>query len=424
MKNLATIEKVLQLLAANKLIYPPKSSEIYNYTDEIYFNEYSLHLKTNSPYFVKNNLPMLKKKISASGISLNNNEEALVKCVSEFVERFSLVYYDKNILKYETRSKIPDAISLSQYNGDGFDRRTKFSWVEGVSLSDKRKVHIPAQLVFLYNYYHDSLRLTTGISTGAACTFHKRRSLLSGICEIIERDAFMTAFLLKLKVPRIDIKSIDEETIQLLYEKCERFNLEMYLFEITNDISIPAYMTILIDRTGVGPAVSIGAKASLQRTKAIIGSMEESFMGRSWMRSLMMKGKHNSYRRKRKIVDSVHHGLLWSNMFMIMEIDYLLSQKAVVYEYNKDIMGESISSSLAKVQNILQVKGFDIYYADITHDMFKQFGYSVIRSVIPGLQPLFINEQERELNIERLKTVSAFCNQKELVVNQIPHPFL
>ncbi len=75
------------------------------------------------------------------------------------------------------------------------------------------------------------------------------------------------------------------------------------------------------------------------------------------------------------------------------------------------------------INNLIK-KRFRIYYKDITLDVFKKCGLRVYKALMPQLQPLYLNEQQKEIRYDRLKAVAKYFELKEIIVNKIPHPFL
>jgi hypothetical protein len=65
-----------------------------------------------------------------------------------------------------------------------------------------------------------------------------------------------------------------------------------------------------------------------------------------------------------------------------------------------------------------------IFFADITLDFLKKINFFVYKVIIPNLQPLYLEENKRKINFERLKQVSDYFGHKFRLMNKIPHPFL
>ncbi len=99
-----------------------------------------------------------------------------------------------------------------------------------------------------YMPYHtiqdDECVIAPAISTGAACATTIVEGLLKGICELIERDAFMIIWRNRIPCPRIVIDP--RSTLYPLFrERFERPGLDYFLFHTTLDLQIPSVFGIL-----------------------------------------------------------------------------------------------------------------------------------------------------------------------------------
>ncbi len=134
-----------------------------------------------------------------------------MKTVGEGLERFCLCVYREKHFLLSTFDKISQkalsplsfaGISPSQRQANPrlkIDEKSVFRWVEGFSLYDKKKVFIPAQLVYVgYKYHPQEPMIREQISTGAAAADSFKGALYKGICEAVERDAFMITYFNKL----------------------------------------------------------------------------------------------------------------------------------------------------------------------------------------------------------------------------------
>ena len=407
-----------------------------NYNDEPKLFNYTAEL-CNTKIFSEVNVDKY-----SSGCSLNQ-EEAIKKAFGEAIERYCLAVYKEDDFIKATYDKMGDrAIDLysivnfseNQLNSEFKDNRydflkynkfTEFNWVKGYSLIQQKEIYIPAQLVYVpYNYNNEKL-INFPISTGAALGTSLSFALYRGICEIIERDAFMIFYLNKLVPKVIDLKSIDDPTISKLAEITCRYNLELFCYDITTDLKIPVAFSVIIDRSGVGPAVSCGINSDVNWKKAIEGSIYESIHSRPWMREIITKTKHIPT-LKDKIITIEERGLLWYNPDMIDHLNFLFKSKKMMKVDGKS-KEKSLSGKLSKVLKTLIDKHLNTYFVDITTPDAKDFGFRVVKVVIPELQPLYLDERFRYLGGNRLYKVPSYLGypeKKEEDLNRIPHPFL
>lgn len=361
----------------------------------------------------------------AGGFSFFSKELALLKCLCEAAERFSNAVYNKRDLLSSSFDSIRGkALDPSFYLENSLVGDKILLWAKGHNLLTETTCLIPAQLVyFTYQLGGDEPSLLERNSTGAAGGFDHESTLLRGIYEIVERDAFISMYLTKSKAPKIDVSSIRIPEVRFIIRQAKRYNLELELFNITNDLRIPVFMAVLIDRTGLGPIISVGLKSSLSTKTAIIGALEESFHTRPWIREELIKRKQYSqdlkYERIRTILE---RALIWTSPKMLSKISFLLDQLPV--KINTSALIVKPLEELKKIKKIFVEKKISVFYVDITHKKLKNIGFLVYKIIIPELQSFYLVENHKKINNRRLKAVANYFGKKSFVINKIPHPFL
>lgn len=362
---------------------------------------------------------------SASGFSFFDKELALLKCLVEAAERFCTMCYRKKDLVVSTYGDLKKpAINPAIFPKAKLSSGSKFQWSVGINLITREKTYIPAQLIYYtYLFIKDEPRLTELNSTGAAGGFEKDITILRGIYEIIERDAFMTMYLAKLPCPPIDLGKIKNANVQKIVTAANRYNLEIKVFDITNDLKIPSFMGMVIDRTGLGPCVSFGLKSSLNPLIAILGCMEEAFHSRPWARSQLNLRKSNKFKIKPDNIRFLNERLLfWLSPTMLQNLTFLTDQPTKPIQLGSTQL--TIKTELQKVLDLLNEKKCEVFFVDTTLPQLKKSGFFACKIIIPQLQPLYLNETTREVRVNRLKNAALYKGIKKMKVNTIPHPFL
>lgn len=414
--------------------------DIKHYSDEIKFFHYGGLLSDTSKLSDGYNL-----ESSVAGYSKNSREVALLKFIGEASERFSLnVYREKNSILSSYRKlqekaiNINNIVSLSKkqlqnpnYLRFRYDQDSEFLWTRGISLKDGKKYYIPTQLIYLsYKYRPKEKIIYLPISTGAAGGTSLLSAISRGICEVVERDAFLITYLNKLKVPKVNLKSINNSEIDEWLELFERYRLELSVFDVTTEIDIPTFLTIVIDRSGIGSAVSAGLKTHLNPIEAILGSIAESQHPRCWIREIVEDhpGKIKKITPK-KIKTIEERALYWFPINRIKDIEFLTNQE------NQELKSYSFSKDLSekKYLEVILEKVFkqnmDVYFKEITFPKFKRLGYYVVKVIIPQTTPFYLNEEVPYFGGKRLYEVPKLIGlklsiAKEENLNTIPHPFL
>lgn len=357
--------------------------------------------------------------------SLDEDKQfAKIKALGEYIERYCLDNPQQD-LYYESFNELESkAINPGDFvNFRNIDlkfrkkeylekiKSSKIKWVEGRNEQDGSKILIPAQLVYVdYNFDREPM-IRPRVSTGAATHETFDEAFYSGILENIERDSYMISFLSKKSLPKIDL----ERDFSKELEYFKRYLLDLHVFETTTELGIPSFMCLNLDKTGLGPAVSVGLKSDLDPKKAIIGSIKESQQVRQWIRNLWIQRDEPRISKPEDIKEIEDRGFYWYHLDRINDLNYLLDSSDI-----KNV--REIQSQVEKKRDLvahLSKKGIDSYSVDLTAEQFKEAGFYVVRAIQPQLHPLFLDEAFPCYWSERLDNE---LNGQE--VNKMPHPFM
>lgn len=368
-------------------------------------------------------------------------ERAFLKTIGEALERYSLsIYKEKkflrdnynNLQRKNSNSVNPHDFyffSIKDFRQRpnfifSFNEKTNFSWIEGYSLTRKRKTLIPAQLVFVPYLFKGEPVIRFPISTGAACYSSLNGAISNGLLEVIERDAFMICYLNKLSRDIIDIRNSKDKELKKIIFKIERYNLKVYVLDISSDVPIYSILVIITDKTGIGPAISCGLKSDFNIRKAIIGAIEESLHVRRWVRDLMAEKKqkiNKIQKRKYLISNTEERSMFWSSPEMINKIKFFLKGKKVLI--NKIPPKED--RNLDMLLRWFRKKKIDVIYVNLDVFGLRQGNINIVKILTTHLQPLYLDERFPYWKGNRLKEVPCELGFKPLKeLNKFPHSFL
>ncbi len=432
-------KKIIKKIARTPRIYP----------DEPWVQQYQIEIATTSAEILSYSDG--RGSISGGGGGIDFDEaKAFIKTVGEGMERFCLcVYREKDLLLSSYNKVAKKALNPLSFTGISpvqrqtnlwlkIDKKSIFRWVKGFSLYNNKKTLIPAQLVYIgYKYAKGEPIIQEQISTGAAAADSFEGALCGGICEAVERDAFMIAYLNKLSPPLIDLSTVKDKELQKLLAMFKRYNLEIYAVDITTDIAIPSVLAVIIDRTGVGPVVHLGAKTNLNIKEAVSGAICEVLRGRLGFRGKVplndkLKKKQGLLRANpSQIMMFEDRFLFWESLDMIKDIEFLLQgpEKKIDTENLDRYKNFSDREKLKASLKILKKADIDVYGTDIATPQMKEEEIFVAKVVSPQLQPLYLNEGIRHSWGDRLFNVPVRLGYRgeplaEKDLNQLPHPFL
>lgn len=436
-KNELPLKKALA--KAKKLIGSDMVKKFYRsiqFTDEPRLFQYATEVGNYSKY---SDAPFAKD--FGSGLSLDE-KVAQMRALGEAIERFCLSLFRKKDFKkssfYDIERKAIDPVrflnlSKSQIKTSMAEleervRKYPFFWTDIFSLQDRKDLYIPAHLTYV-PISLDRVTLRHPISTGAALGTSYSGAIYRGICEVIERDAFMINYLAKIPAPEVDISSVNSRKIKEVVKYFERYFLDVHIFGITTDIKMPTMLAVIIDSSGVGPEVSIGCNTDLGTEEAIIGSIEEAQKVRVWIRYNMISNKKRFRKLKnnpKEIKEMEDRGMFWGHKNMAKNLGFLLNSGNRV----KVRMAKAPRGSVARAKKAIKMlrdAGLDVYVKDMTPKRPSVSTFKVVKVVVPEAQPLYLYEDLKYFGGKRLYEVPyklGYKKSRRFRPNKFPHPFV
>ena len=200
---------------------------------------------------------------------------------------------------------------------------------------------------------------------------------------------------------------------------------------LTVDIDVPVVLVVMTSESARPPLTTIGVGADLSPRRALALALEEAGLGFIAVRWLAANTP--DYRPEpgyRDCVDLRRHALAHAlDPALRSRIEFLTrpSETLSLGEL-PDRSSESAVANLRLVAHELGDKGFDVVAVDLTTPDVDEVGYKVVRSVVPGLQPLDDDHTCRHLGGRRLYEVPYRLGLRprpaeESELNSDPHPF-
>jgi len=378
------------------------------------------------------------RHLTAYGMGWSIND-ALRATLGEFFERHALARLDGvefqrgSYEEFKKRSAVAPSVlspfSLTQVKKKElqiFNVRDgdKISWVSAVSLHGESCL-IPSSLVQLRFAPRSAKekRIFPGSSNAAAAGSSYRDAVRRAILEGIERDSFFVYWLNKCTPQRIDPTSIVNKQVQRLLGELARYKLEVHFLNLTTDLDVPVVGTVLIDRCG-GKSVSIGLAADFSPEKA----------AEKALRDVVRHSESTSVETEKiapeAVCDLVIRRAFWAPQHMISEINFFLEGETVdVDTLSVKQPDLTIDEQYLELKTTLEQKKYNCYIADITTDMARREGVTVVKAVIPELIPMYFDEKLKPLGVRRIYDVPVSMGLRsralrEDELNNVPHPFL
>jgi ribosomal protein S12 methylthiotransferase accessory factor len=299
-------------------------------------------------------------------------------------------------------------------------------WVRGVSLLDGRPVFLPVVMVYLYaGYTSDEERIVVPITTGCAAHENYERAILSGILEIIERDAISLLWLQRLRVPRLRVDGLASpwDRIWSAYEASSQ-DLRYIFLNATTDLGIFTVFGIRVAPSNPKATTLTSCASSFDPPQAVSKVIRD------------LNACGIGFRGNRSVPDhwddfnEVHHGATYmADAAQASAFNFLLESEhtqdlasirsPVVDDGNQKNMLESLLLHLKS-------RHLESYVVDLSTDEALRAGVRVVRVIIPALQPLPYRYRARYLAHPRLYNAPlrmGYSVNDEQHVNPWPTPF-
>lgn len=355
------------------------------------------------------------------GISLSPTI-AKIKATAEFLERLAIFNPQRPnfVKKMYVKDPYVDPKLFIHYSNiqmkshkQLYERleNTEFLWSPAINYVNKKRIFVPAQLLYLSKMFRNEARIIPEqISTGAAFSNNTKGAFESGFLEVVERDAFMISYLNKRKLTRV---ANFPDSINSIINYLKRYYIDIFVFDVTTDLNIPSFMTIAVDRRGFGPAVCVGMKSGFDLEKVISGSILEAVQARRQARfTKEMEGEKFKFPKEHKIESKLDRYFYWYPTKMIKYLDFWLKNSQVINFSKIPSYTYSVNEGVSELRN----RGYHIFYADMSLNEIKKLGFVVGKVIIPELQPLYLSETSKVLYSVHAGNISPKKGLK-------PHPF-
>jgi ribosomal protein S12 methylthiotransferase accessory factor len=364
------------------------------------------------------------------GAASVSRSRAASKAVGEAVERYCSAQFALHELPLIARRHAsfrcidPQELALfddSQYDTTDFPYakftdESEVRWTAAHDFTDGAAYYIPAVTAwFPFWPANDSHPIMPSVTTGLACHTDRRRAILSALCEVVERDAFMLTWQTQRSPPRIDPSDLDH-TAHALLGRFAAAGYKAELFDITTDICIPSILAVARPSFSVrGPRLSVATAVHPDPGTAVLKALEELEHTRAYSSQVDLPDELIA---PEAVHDQEDHLRFWGQRDVAADAGFLFAgQQADLAQPPSSVQGDDmLTTAVAAVTQA----GYRVLVADLTTVDVREAGVTVVRVVIPGAQPLFFGHSHQASGGKRLAAASAESGSR---LNPLPHPF-
>jgi ribosomal protein S12 methylthiotransferase accessory factor len=304
-----------------------------------------------------------------------NIHQARISCLMEIVERCSA------FASFEP-DRVPDARAglrlhtgtAKELTGRGFHlldlermrlevayRGDSLCWVEGeeASADGSRTVLVPAQLAFLFVNL-DEAALTSGVSSnglGAGATAAQAR--LSGLLEVIERDAER---VVPFSPDRCFVLEAEDTRLSEMLRGLEKKGIHIRFADLTPEFGVPCYQAFV---EAAGGIVLKGCGAHLDGRRAAVSALTE---------------------------------IPWPYPYWFGTAPHPEGTRRVRLEELPCWSSGDDAGDLCNLETLLHLNGYAPVYVDLTR---KDLGLPVCRALVPGLELMTLFDRFTPLGVRQ-----------------------
>jgi ribosomal protein S12 methylthiotransferase accessory factor len=370
-------------------------------------------------------------------------EDAIASAIGEATERYCAYHWDPrrtNLAKWgdlKIRSINPQGCVLySERQYATLDwpyarwtAEQDVAWINGVDLCDGAPVALPASLVYLVfppprveDYFAPST--SNGLAAGETLA----SAALGGLCEVMERDAMLIAWMNRL--PAVELKFDDSSGFsRRIHRHYAHFGVNVRAFLMPSDLPAATVMAISFEEDPTRPANVVGLGCHPDPNVALLKALFELCQGRPAEGARFLKtppqDRLNHYEDVQSLED---HSAFMSQMNRRHEFEFLWQTNEMkrVDELPNPSTGDP-AQDLERCAAELAAKGHRGAFAELTTPDLIDYGVHVVRVIVPELQPVHFGHGQERLGGERLFTLPQQLGFAESVrnesdLNPCPHP--
>jgi ribosomal protein S12 methylthiotransferase accessory factor len=321
-------------------------------------------------------------------------------------------------------------------------RDTCVPWVYGYSFRRQHPILVPESYAY-YGRSEDERAFAYECSNGCALGSTIEQAILNGLCEVAERDAFLTTWYARLPVPRLDPRSVHDPTTHLIIDAVEdETGMRLHVFDITMTEGIPSLWVAFVDESdqAAGAKAYFGAAANIEPERALrsavlecsVSAVRGHYIGQDADRTAQAREMLTDSDR---VTTMEHHSQLYALPEAWPRLDFLYQRKeiqtfaeAFTASANRRPPGDT-AGQLREALDRYLANDLDVIVVDQTTPEHRPAGLHCVKVIVPGTLPMtFGHRFRRAATLPRLRHAPVRLGYvdhplTDSEINPYPHPF-
>ena len=329
-------------------------------------------------------------------------EQAKASAMMEGFERYSAERQDKDSERtfVDTYNNIKNGLSnvdnaldprdllLPKNYGNENVENSRLEWIEAEDIISEESIYVPSNAVFhpyipTRDVSPSPIAIFKGNTNGLASGNIIEESVLHGIFEVVERDAWSIFELTKRNKKEINQDNIDNDIINELLDKFASQGIDIKLMDITADLKITTIAASADDTVLKDPALlTLGVGTHLNPEVAVIRALTEVAQSRA----TQIHGTREDTIRADFMRKSGYEHMKRMNKHYFQKEEETINL-ADIEDKSSHSIKKDIETSIEEVQKV----GFNqVLYTDLTR---KEIGINVARVIIPKAELYSLDEE-------------------------------
>ena len=293
---------------------------------------------------------------------------ALMKALGEGLERYCAGVYRTDSLEQDTPAAVAGAVDPAGFVCRSEPAGETIHWVSGADLSTGETVALPAAFVY---YPPPEQRYRPPATTGLGLGNSGVEALLSGLYELLERDAAMLAWYSSFEPVGL---AVETDPVETMRSRASAEDLETTLLLLTVDIDVPVVAAAVHRERW--PRFAAGTAAALDAETAAVSALAEALQ--NWM-ELRGMGPDRA---------AAAPGAIGTYADMPDPAAAFFDADVTVDAGDVSAGSPDGEAELEVVLDRLGRAGLDAYAARTTTRDVEALGFEAVRVLVPAAQPL------------------------------------
>ncbi|GAA0454926.1 YcaO-like family protein [Halococcus dombrowskii] len=303
-------------------------------------------------------------------------DRAFMKALGEALERYSAGVYRTGAFEHGASTEVEGAVTPSSFvlpESAETDAGASIPWVPGEDLATDESLRLPAEFVqFPPPEHRHGPSITTGLGLGNSGT----EALLSGLTEVVERDAAMVSWYSTYDPLGL---AVDDEGFETLARRARTEGLTVTPVLLTQDVDVPV-VAVAVERDE-WPRLAVGSAAGFDPDEAARSALAEALQ--SWM-ELRAMGPDEAAEAEGEIGQYADTPGAAAEFFAVGSRVPAASVGPETVPTGQD--------ALDTLVDCVTEAGLDVYGARLTPRDVGSLGFEAVRVLVPDAQPLFTDE--------------------------------